>query len=282
LDANQLALLHVKEARYNELSLITVFIIGGVIFPYLFMFFFLSYFSYHNKMNMEKKKRQHISLETKYEMCQMRKKGDTPGNIAKHFEIKSSSTVSTILGQSAKIISEFEKNSNENDMVRNKTAKRIKLPTYHDVDSAVQDWFTQATIQTNVVIGGPEIQAQALKYASMLNKPEFQASNGWLQRFRARNHISYKTIVGEAGLVDKTVTDEYLNNTLPNLIRNYTPRDIFNADETALFYKAQPAKAMVYKNMDANTIKKCKERRNQLCRFCMAQHHYFNYSELLA
>jgi len=55
-------------------------------------------------------------------MCQMRKKGDTPGNIAKHFEIKSSSTVSTILGQSAKIISEFEKNSNENDMVRNKTS----------------------------------------------------------------------------------------------------------------------------------------------------------------
>ena len=44
---------------------------------------------------MDKKKRQQISLEIKYEMCQMRKRGDTPSKIGKHFEIKSSSTVST-------------------------------------------------------------------------------------------------------------------------------------------------------------------------------------------
>ena len=40
----------------------------------------------------------------------MRKRGDTPGKIGQHFEIRSSSTVSTILGQSKKIIAEYEKN----------------------------------------------------------------------------------------------------------------------------------------------------------------------------
>ena len=125
-------------------------------------------------------------------MCLMRKRGDTPGKIGQHFEIRSSSTVSTILGQSKKIIAEYEKNENENDMQRNKAAKRLRLPTYQDVDTAVQEWFTQATSQINVVIGGYEIQRQALKYANMLNKQEFQASNGWLQRFRARNHIRFK------------------------------------------------------------------------------------------
>ena len=212
-------------------------------------------------VNMDNtKKRQQISLETKYEMCLMRKRGDTPGKIGQHFEIRSSSTVSTILGQSKKIIAEYEKNENENDMQRNKAAKRLRLPTYQDIDTAVQEWFTQATSQINVVIGGYEIQRQALKYANMLNKQEFQASNGWLQRFRARNHISFKTIVGEAGLVDKTVIDEYLNNILPKLIMNYKPCDIFNADQTALFYKAQPSKTMIYKHMDANIVKNSKER----------------------
>ena len=75
----------------------------------------------------------------------MRKRGDTPGKIGQHFEIRSSSTVSTILGQSKKIIAEYEKN--ENDMQRNKAAKRLRLPTYQDVDTAVQEWFTQATSQ---------------------------------------------------------------------------------------------------------------------------------------
>ena len=41
---------------------------------------------------------------------------------------------------------------------------RIKEPTYQDIDSAVEEWFKQTIAQTNVVIGGPEIQTQALKY----------------------------------------------------------------------------------------------------------------------
>ncbi len=121
-------------------------------------------------------------------------------------------------------------------------------------------WFAESISQTNVVIGGPEIKEQALRFAVFLQQPEFTASNGWLQKFRERHHISFKTIVGEAGLVDKSVTDNYLNEILPNLIASYKPEDIFNADETALFYRAQPAKTMIYKDMDANKVKQCKER----------------------
>ncbi len=80
---------------------------------------------------------------------------------------------------------------------------------------------------------------------------------GW--EFRKRHHISYKTIVGEAGLVDSAVTGEYLKDVLPDLQADYHPSDIFNADETALFYRAQPAKTMIYKHMDANKVKQCKD-----------------------
>lgn len=47
---------------------------------------------------------------------------------------------------------------------------------------------------------------------------------------------------------------------LPDLIKDYTIDDIFNADETALFYKALPNKTNVYKIMKADDVKVAKER----------------------
>ena len=47
---------------------------------------------------------------------------------------------------------------------------------------------------------------------------------------------------------------------LPSLLKGFDSRDVFNADETALFYKAMPNKTMYYKNMPANSIKVKKER----------------------
>ena len=88
-----------------------------------------------------------------------------------------------------------------------------------------------------------------------LQHPDFTASSGWLSKFRKRHHNSYKTIVGEAGLVDRAVTDEYIKDVLPGLLAYYHPSDIFNPDETALFYRDQPIKTMIYKHMDANKVK---------------------------
>ena len=204
-------------------------------------------------------KRKAISLETKFEIIQKHQRGVKAGDLMKEYSL-ASSTVSTIFKNQDKIIEERECNINENGSKRNNSAKRIKAPTYSDIDSAVEEWFKQTIAHKNVVIGGPEIQAQALKYAIFLNHPEFQASNGWLQRFRDRNHISFKTIVGEAGLVDTNVTDTFIQQLLPGLLASYEPRDIYNADETALFFRAQPARTMIYKNMDCNNTKICKER----------------------
>ncbi|RNA09077.1 tigger transposable element-derived 6-like [Brachionus plicatilis] len=67
----------------------------------------------------------------------------------------------------------------------------------------------------------------------MLQKPDFKASSGWLNNFLKRHNISYKKCIGEAGLVDKEAAEKY-HHTLIELIKDYSPDDIFNADETAL------------------------------------------------
>jgi len=204
------------------------------------------------------RKRKAITLETKYQVISKRAKGEKPSDLMQEYGL-ASSTISTILKQKEKIIAEYESNE-DNGGRRNQKTTKIKPSSYKDIDSAVEEWFRQTITIHNVVIGGPEIQAQAMKYAGFLSHPEFKASNGWLQRFRERNSISFKTIVGEAGLVDKVVTDHYLNEVLPGLLACYEPQNIYNADETALFYRAQPAKTMIYKNMACNSTKQSKER----------------------
>ena len=52
--------------------------------------------------------------------------------------------------------------------------------------------------------------------------------------------------MGEAGLVDNNIIENWIKNILPNLIKDYVPKDILNADETALFFKALPNKTMAY------------------------------------
>ena len=118
--------------------------------------------------------------------------------------LKAVDLIATILKKQEKIIEEYESNCVENGSKRTQTIKRIKLPTYHNIDVATEEWFKQTMAHNNVVIGGPEIKAQALKYNIYLNQPDFQASNGWLQRFRERNHISFIKIVGEGGLVKRS------------------------------------------------------------------------------
>jgi hypothetical protein len=135
-------------------------------------------------------KRKAITLETKYEVIFKRYKGAKACDLMQEYDL-ASSTVATIMKNKEKILAEYE--SNAAGSKRNQASSRIKQPTYQDIDNAVKEWQT-ISINKNVVISGPEIQNQALKYASILNHPEFKASNGWLQRFKERNQISFREI----------------------------------------------------------------------------------------
>ena len=191
------------------------------------------------------KKRKAISLETKYEIIEKSSKGVKTSELAEQYE-KSTSTISTILKEKEKIIKEYEEN-------RAGERKRIKLSQYPLLEEAMSWWFKKTNANKNIVIDGPTIQGQAEKYATFFSYTDFKASSGWVENFKKRN-ISFKTVVGEAGLVDNNVVDNWLKNILPKLIKGYNARDIFNADETALFFRALPTKTLTYKNLDANSL----------------------------
>ena len=95
---------------------------------------------------------------------------------------------------------------------------------------------------------GPLIKEKAIAIASKLDVVGFSGSEGWLQRFRRRNGIG---VSGQRGpnkqrmyrVVSADTTDRWHNETLPRLLEAWRPRDIYTADETALFYALKPRNA---------------------------------------
>ncbi|KAG7169968.1 Jerky protein-like 24 [Homarus americanus] len=87
----------------------------------------------------------------------------------------------------------------------------------------------------------------------------FNASSGWLQRFKKRNKITNINIGGEEASADRVAAREF-----PPFLREimeegqYTDDQVFNMDESGLFWKKLPSKTFVVKNAS-----KCRGRKLQ-------------------
>ena len=89
--------------------------------------------------------------------------------------------------------------------------------------------------------------------------PNFEASNGWLDKFQKRYNISSKIITGES---ESACLDQVENGRkkLQELIAAFNLENVYNADETGLFFRLGPNKTLATKNDRAKGTKKDKER----------------------
>ena len=67
---------------------------------------------------------------------------------------------------------------------------------HDDIDSALHRWFVQAR-ERKVPVSGHVLKEKAEKFAAALGVEEFHCSNGWIDRFKKRHDLKFKTIVGE-------------------------------------------------------------------------------------
>ena len=112
----------------------------------------------------------------------------------------------------------------------------------------------------NVPVTGLMIQEKALDYGKISGLHDFVASNGWLSRFKARNNLCGKSISGEEGAVNSVSVEQWKAETLPTLLQGYTEDQIYNADETGLFYELLPNKTLHYRNEKCTGGKRSKVR----------------------
>jgi hypothetical protein len=136
--------------------------------------------------------------------------------------------------------------------------KRLRTSNHKDVDTALLEWFKHVR-HNNIAINGPLLSAKAYTLASALGDTLFKATNGFIDRWKARHGIVFKKVCGEES-VSQGDTETWLDVTLPELLDQFAPENIFNADETGLFYKLQPDKTMTFKGQKCSGGKKTKDR----------------------
>lgn len=125
--------------------------------------------------------------------------------------------------------------------------KKSKAVSNVQLEDALKMFCHQA-ITNKVPLSGPIVQEKARSYAAEIGVVGFQASNGWLTKFMKRNSFSFKKVCGESADVDTSISLNYQANILPQLLTDYEANDVFNIDETALFYQCLPDKTYTYKN----------------------------------
>lgn len=135
------------------------------------------------------------------------------------------------------------------EKVGEKNAKKrrtLKKSPYDELEVILVKWFKEARA-ANVPVNGTILREKALEIADRLvGLDDFTASNGWIDRMKKRHNLVYRSLSGESSSVDETTIEEWKKD-LPNLTKGYKPKDVFNADETGLFFNLLPDKSYVVK-----------------------------------
>ncbi|KAK3890790.1 hypothetical protein Pcinc_005288 [Petrolisthes cinctipes] len=129
---------------------------------------------------------------------------------------------------------------------------RLHVVTEH----YVMKWLARR-LRKGASVDGPEIRGRAVAVYQGLcakhkiqNPAPFIASRGWLHRFKKRCGVKLAYYQGELASADTTAAQEF-----PQIAKaimeegGYTPDQVFNCDETGVYWKKSPKATYAHKNL---------------------------------
>jgi broad-specificity NMP kinase len=116
--------------------------------------------------------------------------------------------------------------------------KRRVSVSYPELEEKLTEWFDK--YQHNVNMTGDLIRRKAERIRDRLEirKDDLSFSGGWLDRFKKRHGIRQHRRYGESGDVDMALV-ESKRPEIQALLNQYPWSDIYNMDETSLFYQKE-------------------------------------------
>ena len=118
---------------------------------------------------------------------------------------------------------------------------RVSTPYWPILDQRLADWVEERS-NAGYSITGPLIQAKAAelwkKIPEYCKLPKPQFSEGWLARFKNRHTFSYHTFHGEAASVPPSIHEDI--RPIRSICDQFQPEDIYNMDETGLYWRRMP------------------------------------------
>ena len=197
------------------------------------------------------RKRKDLTLADKYSIVKDLDNGITQVVLSKKHGV-SQSVISRISKTKEQITDMYKTTANP-------SRKRQREATCEDVSEALLRWFKQARSK-EVPVSGPMLHEKAISLGKELGLTDFNPSLSWVQRWRQRKGIVFKKQHGEKQDHDAVGADHWIMNVWPEYNVKYAPCDVYNCDETGLYFKALPEHSMCFKDQKPSGGKKAKER----------------------
>ena len=138
--------------------------------------------------------------------------------------------------------------------------KRVRRQSFEEVDVSLLKWVCQLHSSKPEFPVSCELLLDKANQFAQLHDYEGAVSMSWVERWNSRHGMVSKKLVGEASSIDQTVVDEWLTMKIPTLMADFHLSNIFNADETSLFWKLLPDHTLAFKKEEEQGGKRSKER----------------------
>ncbi|CAK8691374.1 unnamed protein product [Clavelina lepadiformis] len=211
----------------------------------------------------ETRKRVNLSVMQKLELIKKLEKGASVASVCDQYGVEKQ-TVSDIKKSKDKLLKYatsycVDAASSKGGKVSNR--KHMKMGKEQSLDAAVMKWYVQQR-SSGVNVRGTELIAAAAKLATSLGLTDFKGSDGWLWRFRNRHGLFNEVLHGEAGDAD-TASVAPLREKLTKMISDagLTLSQVYNADETGIFWRSIPKNSQVRQGEEKTKGKKTSKER---------------------
>ena len=160
------------------------------------------------------------------------------------YKIKNKSHFAKLLKSKEKIFKQYEEMKSK----QTKKASYVRKSNFPNVEEALIIWMKNIRSQNiKINLSSYEIRAKAKSLAQKMGYENFKASDGYISGLKKRHNISFITEHGESSSVNHEVIENW-KLQLENELIGYKPKDVYNLDETALFYKLMPNKTFAFGN----------------------------------
>uniref|UniRef100_UPI00358EA5CD tigger transposable element-derived protein 1-like n=1 Tax=Myxine glutinosa TaxID=7769 RepID=UPI00358EA5CD len=207
-----------------------------------------------------KRQRKMLNIVEKVKLLDTLKEGRSFAAVGRHYGLNESTVW---------YIKKDEKNIRATAAVSfNQTAKRVVTSRNKAIvrmESALALWISDCRkknipLDTNVIRekarqlyakfaegAGDDDPESEPSTASPTKPTKLDASKGWFEKFQKRFKLKSVVLHGEAASADKAAAEGYVNKTFRTIIEEggYKPEQVFNMDETALFWKRMPSRTFI-------------------------------------
>jgi hypothetical protein len=188
------------------------------------------------RKDSQKRKHTSLTLNQKIEICRAKESHPSIKNVELALQYNvGKSTICDFLKKREHFLS-LEPNDYTGGLCRERP------PKYPTIEQAVALWIDQATAD-NHTLSDHIVSAKAADFSRRLGIADFKGSNGWLDRFKKHYNIQQYTRCGEANSAPLDDLPQY-RVELQDLLAGWDLNNVYNCDETALYWRLEPSKTL--------------------------------------